>query len=193
VVVNASGVTKNGLTFEGNANTQTFIGTTKADVLIGNGGADTLTGGAGADKFVFQTVREYARDSGTANGAIAYVLVDKALTAADVDVITDFATGTDNIVFSVEATSTLEDTFKSLVALTKGNLTATNVLIRDLTSIDTAGTATQFIKADTTGDDVRVYYDADGNGAGAAMLIATLKNVATVGVADFRVEAVQGF
>jgi len=193
VVINASRVTKNGLTFEGNANTQTFIGTTKADVFIGNEGADTLTGGGGADKFVFQTIREYARDSSTANGVIAYTAGDEAFDATDADTITDFTTGSDKIVFRVEGTTTLEDTFDSLVALTKGNLTTTNVLIGDLTAIDTAGAATSFIKADTTGSDIRVYYDADGSGVGAAVLVATLTNISTVGVSDFRVEAVQGF
>ena len=194
VVIDASGVTKNGLTFEGNANTQRFIGTTKADVFIGNEGADTLTGGGGADKFVFQTIREYARDSGTANGVIAYTAGDEAFDATDADTITDFTTGSDKIVFRVEGTTTLEDTFDSLVALTKGNLTSTNVEIGDITaSLDTAGSATSFIKADTTGSDIKVYYDADGSGAGAAVLIATLTNISTVGVSDFRVEAVQGF
>jgi len=194
VVIDASGVTKNGLTFEGNANTQRFIGTTKADVFIGNEGADTLTGGVGADKFVFQTIREYARDSGTANGVIAYSAGDEAFDATDADTITDFTTGSDKIVFRVEGDTTLEDTFDSLVALTKGNLTSTNVEIGDITaSLDTAGSATSFIKADTTGSDIKVYYDADGSGAGAAVLIATLTNISTVGVSDFRVEAVQGF
>ena len=194
VVIDASGVTKNGLTFEGNANTQRFIGTTKADVFIGNEGADTLTGGGGADKFVFQTIREYARDSGTANGVIAYTAGDEAFDATDADTITDFTTGSDKIVFRVEGTTTLEDTFDSLVALTKGNLTSTNVEIGDITaSLDTAGSATSFIKADTTGSDIKIYYDADGSGAGAAVLIATLTNISTVGVSDFRVEAVQGF
>jgi Ca2+-binding RTX toxin-like protein len=194
VVINASRVTKNGLTFEGNANTQRFIGTTKADVFIGNEGADTLTGGGGADKFVFQTIREYARDSSTANGVIAYTAGDEALDATDADTITDFTTGSDKIVFRVEGTTTLEDTFDSLVALTKGNLTSTNVEIGDITaSLDTAGSATSFIKADTTGSDIKVYYDADGNGSGAAVLVATLTNISTVGFSDFRVEAVQGF
>jgi hypothetical protein len=198
-------VTKNGLTFEGNANTQTFIGTTKADVFIGNGGLDTLTGGGGADKFVFQSIREYARDSGTANGVIAYTPTDfdtvtagqqdRALTAVDADVINGFVTGEDKIVFRVEATTALEDTFDALVALTKGNLTATNVLIGNLSSgLDTAGTANQFIKVDTAAaGGAKVYYDADGSGVGAAVLIATLTNISTVGVSDFRVEAVQGF
>ena len=194
VVIDASGVTKNGLTFEGNADTQRFIGTKKADVFIGNEGADTLTGADGADKFVFQTIREYARDSSTANGVIAYSAGDEAFDATDADTITDFTTGSDKIVFRVEGTTTLEDTFDSLVALTKGNLTSTNVEIGDITaSLDTAGSATSFIKADTTGSDIKVYYDADGSGAGAAVLIATLTNISTVGVSDFRVEAVQGF
>ena len=206
VVINASRVTKNGLTFEGNANTQTFTGTTKADVFIGNGGLDTLTGGGGADKFVFQSIREYARDSGNANGVIAYTPTDfdtvtagqqdRALTAVDADVINGFVTGEDKIVFRVEATTALEDTFDALVALTKGNLTATNVLIGNLSSgLDTAGTtANQFIKVDTAAaGGAKVYYDADGNGSGAAVLVATLTNISTVGVSDFRVEAVQGF
>lgn len=193
VVINASGVTKNGLTFEGNANTQKFIGTTQSDVLIGNEGADTLTGGAGADKFVYQTVREYGRDSGSANGVIAYAATDEALDASDADVITDFATGTDKLVFRVESTTALEDTFDSLVALTKGNLTATNVLIGDLTGIDTAGTGTSFIKVDMSGDDARVYYDADGSGAGTAMLLATLTGVPSLAASDFALAAVQGF
>ncbi|MBU3694848.1 MAG: calcium-binding protein [Rhodocyclaceae bacterium] len=205
VVIDASGVTKNGLTFEGNDNTQTFIGTTKADVLIGNGGADTLTGAGGADKFVFQSIREYNRDSGTANGVIAYTpkdfdtvtggQQDDVLVAGDADIITDFTTGTDKIVFRVEATEALEDTFDSLVALTKGNLTTTNVLIGDLTSgLNTAGSASQFIKVDTAAaGGAKVYYDADGSGAGAAVLIATLTGVSTVVFSDFRVEAVQGF
>jgi len=195
VVIDASGVTKNGLTFEGNANTQTFIGTTKADVFIGNEGADTLTGAGGADKFVFQSIREYARDSGTANGVIAYTAGDEAFDATDADTITDFTTGSDKIVFRVEGTTTLEDSFDSLVALTIGDLTATNVLIGNLSSgLDTAGTANQFIKVDTAAaGGAKVYYDADGSGAGAAVLVATLTNISTVGVSDFRVEAVQGF
>jgi len=218
VVINASGISKNSLTFVGNANTQTFIGTTRADVFIGNAGNDTLTGGNGADKFVLQTVREYQRDSSTANGAIGYKAADTALSGADT--ITDFTTGSDKIVFRLEATivtgtgktfadsqtatKALEDTFDSLVdvlitsasnsAVSK-DLTATNVLIGNLlTGLDTAGTENQFIKVDTAAaGGAKVYYDADGSGVGAAVLVATLTNISTVGVSDFRVEAVQGF
>lgn len=193
VVIDASGVTKNGLLFDGNNNTQTFIGTTKGDTFTGNGGADTLTGGAGADKFVFQTIREYARDASSANGAIAYTPTDRALVAGDADVITDFAAGSDKIVFRVEANTTLEDTFDSLVGVSRGNLTDTQVLIGDLTGLDTAGTTTSFIKADTTGSDIKVYYDADGSGAGAAVLVATLAGVSSISARDFAVASVQNF
>lgn len=193
VVIDASGVTKNSLTFDGNANTQTFIGTARGDTFISNGGADSLTGGGGADKFVFQTVREYARDSGTANGVISYSASDRALLAGDADTINDFISGTDKIVFRVEATEALEDSFDALVALTRGSLTATNVAIGDLSNLDTAGSATSFIKADTTGDHVKVYYDADGSGAGTAVLIATLTGVSSVVASDFVLASVQNF
>ncbi len=193
VVIDASGVTRNGLSFDGNGNTQKFIGTALGDVFFGNGGTDTLTGGAGQDKFVFQTIREYARDSGTANGAISYTPTDHALLAVDADTITDFVSGIDKIVFRIEATTTLEDTFDSLVPLAKGNLNPTNVLIGDLSGIDTAGTATSFIKVDTTGADVRVFYDADGSGGNAAVLIATLTGVSTMLESDFAVASVQNF
>ncbi|MEY5002512.1 MAG: hypothetical protein RL678_321 [Pseudomonadota bacterium] len=193
VVIDASGVTKNGLTFDGNGNTQTFIGTSKSDTFIGNGGADSLTGGGGADKFVYQTIREYARDSGTANGAISYSAIDRALVSSDADTINDFVSGTDKIVFRIETTDVLEDSFDALITLTKGNLTETNVVIGDLADVDTAGGATSFIKANTTGSDVEVYYDADGSGAGTAVLIATLTGVSNVVASDFVLASVQNF
>ena len=193
VVIDASGMTKNSLTFDGNGNAQKFIGTTKGDTLIGNGGIDTLTGGLGLDKFVFQTIREYAPDSLTANSTISYTPTDKSLTAADADVITDFSSGIDKIVFRIEETVALEDTFDSLVSLTKGNMTAGNVLIGDLIGIDTAGTATSFIKIDTTGNDATVYYDADGSGVTPAVKVATLTGVSSIAAADFVIASVQNF
>ncbi len=195
VVVDASRVTKKGLTFEGNANNQTFIGTSQADVFIGNGGTDRLTGNGGADQFVFQTVRTYARDNATANNVISYTNTDTALTVTDADTITDFVSGTDKFVFRVEGTTALEDSFDSLVALRGLALTTTNVLISDIAAgtIDSAGTADSFIKADTTGNDINIYYDADGSGATGAVLIATLLNASTIALSDFVVAPVINF
>lgn len=193
VVIDASAITTKGLTFEGNANIQKFKGTTLADTFIGNGGADALTGNGGADKFVFQTVRSFDRDSGTANGVIAYTSTDTAFTATAADTITDFVSGTDKIVFRVEASTALEDSFDSLVALTKGNLTATNVYIGDAADVNTAGTSAQYIKVDTTGNDVNIYYDADGSGAGTALNIVTLIGVSDISVSDIALASVANF
>jgi hypothetical protein len=193
VVVNASGVTKHGVIFEGNANINTFIGSTKNDTFISNGGHDNLTGGAGSDQFVFQTIREYSRDGSAVNGAISYTAVDKVLSNADSDTVTDFASGVDKIVFRLESNVSGEDTFKSLVGLTKGSVPTINIQIGDLSSIDTSGTSSSFIKADTTGSDVNVYYDADGSGPGPAWLVCTLVGVNSVSASDFILASVQNF
>ncbi|MFM8758034.1 MAG: hypothetical protein ACKODS_00590, partial [Methylophilaceae bacterium] len=177
------------------ANKQTFLGTSMADIFIGNGGQDLFTGNAGADQFVFQTVRTYARDDSTANGVIGYTYADTALTSADADTITDFVSGTDKFVFRVEASAALEDTFSALFAFKGSALSDTNVYIADIAAgaIDTSGTATSFIKADTTGDNIKVYYDSDGSGANLSVLIATLNNVSSVVPTDFKVDSVFNF
>jgi Ca2+-binding RTX toxin-like protein len=87
VIVDASAMKANGLTFEGNANNNTFIGTLKDDTFIGNGGNDTLTGGDGADKFVFGQVHTQTV-SGDATSIQTYK--DVASNLSGVDTITDF-------------------------------------------------------------------------------------------------------
>ena len=136
-------------------------------------------------------MRTYARDASTANGVIGYTYADTALTSTDADTITDFVSGTDKFVFRVEASAALEDTFSALFALKGSALSDTNVYIADIAAgaIDTSGTATSFIKADTTGDNIKVYYDSDGSGANLSVLIATLTNVSSVVPTDFKVDS----
>lgn len=172
VVVDASGVTKNGLTFEGNANTQTFIGTTQADRFIGNGGADTLTGGAGADTFVFGKVLSYAV-VGTSTDAQGYGLKATAFTSADADLITDFVRGTDKIELHVDQFDKLgtyaQDDDGIYVIDAASKATAAN-FVSGLGA--TATSATTYLIYDTTTGVLS--YDADGNGSGAAVTIAVL-------------------
>ncbi len=99
VIIDASAIKANGLTFVGNANKNTFIGTQKADTFIGNGGDDTLTGGAGADKFVFGKVHSQVV-SGEATAIQTYKEVASDLTG--IDTITDFKSGTDKIVLNAD-------------------------------------------------------------------------------------------
>ncbi len=99
VIVDASAIKANGLTFIGNANANTFIGTQKADTFIGNGGNDIFTGGAGADKFIFGKVHTQSI-SGNATTIQTYQDVASDLTG--VDTITDFKSGTDKIVLNAD-------------------------------------------------------------------------------------------
>jgi Ca2+-binding RTX toxin-like protein len=164
VVVNASGVTLNGLRFEGNANTQTFIGTTKADVFVGNGGNDTLTGGAGADTFVFGKVHEQVV-TGAATAPQSYV--DTAFALTGKDIITDFLHGTDKIELHL-------DQYTNLAGFSAANLVSS--------ATGSAADANDYLLFNTTSK--LLSYDADGSGAGAAVNIATLTGVTTFTASD---------
>ena len=164
VVINASGVTTNGLRFEGNANTQKFIGTTKADVFVGNSGNDTLTGNGGADKFVFGKVYEQIVTGATTT---EQTYTNTAFNLTGVDTITDFLHGTDKIELHL-------DQYTNLAGFTSANL-ASN-------ATGAAADANDYLLFNTTSK--MLSYDADGNGAGAAVNIATLTGVATFTASD---------
>ena len=166
VVVDASGLTTNGLRFEGNANTQKFIGTTKADVFVGNGGNDTLTGGGGADKFVFGKVFEQVV---TGSSTSVQTYTNTAFNLTGVDTITDFTRGSDK----------LELNDNQYSALTGG---ISNSNVRASTN-GAAADANDYLLFNTTTK--MLSYDADGNGAGAAVNIAVLTGVITLNASDF--------
>jgi Ca2+-binding RTX toxin-like protein len=166
VVIDASGVTTNGLRFEGNANTQKFIGTTKDDVFVGNGGNDTLTGGAGADKFVFGKVHEMVV---TGSATTVQTYVDTAFNLTGFDTITDFTRGSDKLELN-------DDQYAALM----GGITNANVKAN---ASGTATDANDYLVFNTTSK--MLSYDADGNGAGAAVNIAVLTGVTTLNASDF--------
>lgn len=165
VVVDASGVTTNGLRFEGNANQQTFIGTTQADVFVGNGGNDTLTGGAGADKFVFGKVYE---EVVTGSSTTVQTYTNTAFNLTGVDTITDFTRGTDKLELHLDQYS---------------NLAGFNASMLRVNSTGTPTDANDYLVYNTTTKTLS--YDADGNGAGAKVDIAILTGVNTLSTSDF--------
>lgn len=165
VVVDASGVTTNGLRFEGNANQQTFIGTSKADVFVGNGGNDTLTGGGGADKFVFGKVYEQVV-TGSATSVQTYT--NTAFNLTGVDTITDFTRGTDKLELHLDQYS---------------NLAGFNASMLRVNSTGTAQDSNDYLVYNTTTKTLS--YDADGNGSGAKVDIAILTGVNTLSTSDF--------
>ncbi len=136
-------------TLTGGSGDDQLFGEAGNDTLLGKGGADVLTGGAGADSFVFDT----------------------ALSAGNVDQITDFTAGVDKI--------KLENAIFTA-------LTSTGAL---------AAGAFQLGAAASEADDRVVYnpstgalvYDADGSGAAAGVQFATLTSKPTITAADFLV------
>ena len=166
VVIDASGVTTNGLRFEGNADKNTFIGTTKADTFIGNGGNDVLTGGAGADKFVFGKVHEQIV---TGSSTTVQTYTNTAFNLTGVDTITDFTRGSDKLHLN-------DDQYSALM----GGISNANVRA---SANGAAGDANDYLLFNTTSK--LLSYDADGNGAGAAVSIAKLTGVSTLNASDF--------
>jgi Ca2+-binding RTX toxin-like protein len=129
------------------------IGNATANTLAGNAGNNVLTGGSGNDIFRFDT----------------------ALNAStNVDTITDFATGADDIqlenaIFtSLTATGALNAGYFIGGAGVTAAIDANDYLIYD----------------STTGS---LYYDADGTGSAAATQFATLSAGVGLSVADFMV------
>lgn len=165
VVVDASGLTTNGLRFEGNANQQTFIGTTQADVFVGNGGNDTLTGGGGADTFVFGKVYEQVV---TGSSTSVQTYTNTAFNLTGVDTITDFTRGTDKIELHLDQYSQLAGFNSSMLRVN---------------STGTAQDANDYLVYNTTTKTLS--YDADGNGSGAKVDIAILTGVNTLSTSDF--------
>jgi Ca2+-binding RTX toxin-like protein len=129
-----------------------------ANTLYGNEGANILNGGGGSDTLV-------------GNGGADSFAFTTALGANNVDTIFDFASGTDKIA--------LDDAVFTAI----GGLGTLNP------NAFFAGTAAhdaddRIIYDQATGS---LYYDADGNGAGAAILFATLANHQAVAASDFTV------
>lgn len=142
-----SGDKNNNLLF-GEGGVDTLDGRAGNDYLFGGHGHDVLTGGKGSDIFVFQ---------GWENDT--YI----PLTSADSDVITDFSHAQHDLI----ALSHLD--FSHFAETPGLPVSATEFYAA---TTDTAHAATDRLIYNTkTG---ALWYDADGNGAGAAILIATL-------------------
>jgi Ca2+-binding RTX toxin-like protein len=133
--------------FFGMAGMDTLLGGAGDDYLSGGAGRDRLTGGSGADQFAF----------------------DAALNRnTNVDTITDFVSGQDEIVLD----STVFSRFAAGEDITD-HFSATG---RPSDSNDyLIYSATNKV----------LYYDADGNGSGAAVAFAVLIGVPTLNATDF--------
>jgi len=90
------------------------------------------------------------------------------------DTITDFTTGSDKIVFSLAAVNTATTASLLAGALTAGNFVSGPGAIAD--------TGSSYFAYDTTTGTLS--FDADGNGAGAAVVLVTLTGAPTLAASD---------
>lgn len=144
----------------GNAAVNTFIGLGGDDTFDSGSGNDTLSGGDGADTYIFS------------NGIKG---------SKNVDTIKDFVSGEDKILLSADIFTKLASGLGLIdgndpVPLSDGDFFLSAPKVK-------ATTASDFILYDSnTG---RVYYDADGNGKGAADWFITLTGKPELTADDF--------
>jgi large repetitive protein len=159
---------------------QTGTGTAGSDVLAGSSQDDVLSGGGGKD-LVFGSGGNDTLTGGTGNdllmgglGSDTFVFAESG--TANADTILDFQAGVDSLQLAASA-------FASAEANPDGTLKANNFAAQA-----SATTANQHILFDpATGS---LFYDADGSGAGAKVLVAQFELAGltgTLSAADFKI------
>jgi Ca2+-binding RTX toxin-like protein len=153
------------------ANIERVLGGNGADSLFGaagnqnlsaRGGDDTLAGGVGVDTLWggIGADRFFFRDTGVANA----------------DSVADFASGSDKIVLDASVMTALG---------ANGNFAASDARFAANATGVAQDADDRVIFNTSTG---QVFYDADGTGSGAAVLLATLQTGATLAATDIVVE-----
>ena len=131
------------------------------DTLTGNGENNTLTGGLGNDTMT------------GGSGQDSFVFNQVLNPATNNDVITDFAPVDDTIVLE----NAIFTQFAATGAIPAGTFVANAGAV--------AGDANDFLLYDTTTG--KLFYDADGNGAGAKVEFVTLVGIPALTAADFSI------
>ncbi|MBR1154060.1 calcium-binding protein [Bradyrhizobium sp. JYMT SZCCT0428] len=146
----------------GSANSINLTGNSIANTVIGNDGSNLINGGGGIDTL-------------TGGGGQDYFLFNTTLGAANVDTISDFSVAADTVY--------LENSIFATLA-TPGNL-ARNVTSAEFHIGSAAHDADDRIIYNSQNG--ALTYDADGNGAGAAIQFATVTLGLSLTTVDFLV------
>ncbi|MFI0846894.1 hypothetical protein [Mesorhizobium sp. IMUNJ 23232] len=135
-------------------------GNSAANAISGLNGADVIDGGAGSDRL-------------TGGAAKDFFVFSSALGTSNIDTIADFSAADDTI--------RLDNAIFAAVG-------ANGALLSGYFRSNTTGTAQDsndhIIYETDTG---KLFYDADGNGAGIAIQFATLTGNPAISAADFQV------
>ena len=148
----------------GDAFDDRITGSAVADSLAGGGGNDTLSGLGDNDTLV--------------GGAGQDLFVFASAPGGAGDVVTDFVSATDRLSFS---------SFNFPALGTPGNLVAGDARFAAGPGFTSGHDASdRLIYNTTTG---QLFYDADGNGAGSAVVVATLQGAPALAATDIQVAA----
>ena len=169
-----------GATVFGNEGDDTLIGSSGADSFQARAGNDLLSGGAGDDWMLFGEEGDDTLIGGAGSdllsggaGADSFVF-DVAPGTANADAISDFETGIDKIHLDASVMTALG---------ASGNFAASDARFWTGTAAHDADDRVIFNAANG-----ELRYDADGNGAGAAQLIANLQGGRTMVASDIAVD-----
>src|SRR3954467_1698542 len=168
----------------GNALNNVLSGGAGIDTLAGGIGRDTIYGGAGEDTLHGGTIDTPGAEADSLSGGAGDDVLtggdgrdifrfDVAPGTANADVITDFTSGSDRIALDPAA-------YANLGAL--GNFAAGDARLPAGAGFTSGRDASDRVVYDTSTG--KLYYDADGSGAGAAQLVATLSNRPALAAAD---------
>ena len=152
------------LTLSGTA-AASATGNSAANVLSGNSAGNVLTGGAGNDTLT----------GGTGGGGADRFVFSEAPGAANADLLSEFTSVADKLV--------LDGTVHTGIGAT-GNFAPGDARFWSSTSGTAHDADDRVIYNTSTG---QLWYDADGNGAGAAQLVATVQDAWTVAATDIEV------
>jgi Ca2+-binding RTX toxin-like protein len=153
----------------GTRGADTVVGNTAANVLRGEAGADWLAGGAGNDKLVG------GPGTDTLTGGVGNDVFQWSASTEGGDTVADFRNGADNddrLLFAAAG----------FAGLSAGAPPAGAFIVRSDNVAQQADDRFVFRTADRT-----LWFDGDGNGAGAAVLIATFGGSTVPTSADFSV------
>ncbi|MDQ6432507.1 calcium-binding protein [Mesorhizobium sp. LHD-90] len=147
---------------------ENISGTKYDDYVYGNAGANVVNGGAGDD-----FIKGYAGNDTLVGGAggDAFIFNTALDAAANVDKITDFDAAADTIQLDNAIFAAMAKTGPLASAYFRANASGT------------AQDGNDHIVYET--DTGKLFYDADGNGAGGAIHFATLTGNPALGAADF--------
>ena len=158
----------------GSALADTLTGDSGANILSGGGGNDLLNGGSGDDILIGGSGVD-TPTGGTGSDKFAFLSLNDVLSGGDT--IADLLSGTDKLVFARDGFSALGGTGGTLASPTP--LSASEFVAN---ATGTPQDNNDHLIYNTTTH--QLSYDADGNGAGGAVVVATFSNGVTLTAPD---------